>query len=203
MQASQALNTAEGFKDGIKDVSKVYPVRESIKQSPKKRSKRAERAERKRTKRAERKRTKAKNAKVAVKRVERRRVKTIDSAKKKVAEVVTLTQPPNAEESPTSISAYAGNPQKISEAAGKEVNETDSAGNVSGKQRPIALKLDDIMDVLESSKKDENLVKKVRKTRGMKTRSTISEEATRSLDQSKVKKSHLIQWTLLKTDQCR
>lgn len=184
MQASQALNTAEGFKDGIKDVSKVYPVRESIKQSPKKRSKRAERAERKRTR--------AKNDKV--KRVERRRVKTIDSAKKKVAEVVTLTQPPNAEESPTSISAYAGNPQKISEAAGKEVNETDSAGNVSGKQRPIALKLDDIMDVLESSKKDANLVKKVKKTRRMKTRSTISEEATRSLDQSKVKKitSHLM-----------
>ena len=196
MQASQALKTAEGFKD----VSKVYPVRESTKQSPKKRSKRAERAERKRIERAERKRTKAKNAKAAVKRGERRRVKTIDSAKKKVAEFVTLTQPPNAEESPTSISAYAGNPQKISEAAGKEVNETDSADNVSGKQRPIALKLDDIMDVLESSKKDEKLVKR---TRGMKNRSTISEEATRSLDQSKVKDSHLIQWTLLKTDQCR
>lgn len=172
MQASQALKTAEGPKD----VSKVYSVRESTKQSPKKRSTRAERAEQKRKK--------AKNAKAPVKRMKQRRAKTIDSAKNEVAEVATLTQPPKAEESPTSISEYTGKTQKISEAAGREVNETDSAGNVPGKQRPIALKLDDIMDVLESSKKDENLVKR---TRGIGTRSTISDKSTQSFDLSKVK----------------
>lgn len=176
MQASQDLETAEGFKD----TSKASSVRESTKQGPKKRSTRAERAERKRTE--------AKSAK-AVKRLERRRAKTIDSAKRAVAEVVTPTQPPKAEESPTSISAYARKTQKISEAAGKEANETDSAGDVSGKQRPIALKLDDIMDLLESSKKHKTLVKR---TRGIETGSTISKETTRSFDQSEVKISHLI-----------
>lgn len=170
--------------DEFKHRSEANSVRESTKQSLKKPSKRAERAERKRTR--------AKNLQRAAKPLERKRGKAIDSARAKraVAKVVTPKQPPKAVESPTSISAYAGRTQNISEAAGKKVKGTDSAGKNPGKHRPNALKLDDIMDVLESSKKHENLVKRVR---GIETGSTISEESSPSFGQSEVKHSHPIE----------
>ena len=167
MQTSQASKTTEEFKE----VSKARPVRESTKQSPKKRSTRARRAQQKRIE-------KAALAKEVVKVHKGRRAKSIDLAQNKVAKIATPTQPSRPEKSPTSISANAGRTQKIPEVGGKEVGKTDSDGIGSGNQMAIAQKLDDIMDILESSKKPEKPEKpenSVKRARSIEIRSTESE----------------------------
>ena len=70
-----------------------------------------------------------------------------------VEEIATSTQPEIAEGSPTTYKASSGKLQETPEAEDKKANDSDSPSRVSHGQ--TAQKLDDIMDILGSSKKPE------------------------------------------------
>ncbi len=147
MQASQALKAAGENEE----VSKAPFVPESTKRSPKKYYTRAERSEQRR------KLKKAELDQKAMKGSKQKQAKPVDVPLNEVAEITTSTEPQIAGESSTEIEASLGKTQGILAAEGKEANDNDSKGNAPTGLGETAQKLDDIMDILESSKKKKKL----------------------------------------------
>ena len=162
MQARQASKAAEE----VNDVPQARFVSESTKWVPRKSATRAEKSE------------KAALGKKAIERSKQMQAKPIDLGQDKFAEIATST-PQKREESPTSIKASTEKVGETSGAEGKEANHEDSTRSVSDKQGAIAQKLDDIMDILESSKRKrrrlQKLVKSARMARGTKAKSKETE----------------------------
>ena len=166
MQASQGLKGAEETKN----VSKNPGIPESTKQSPKKRSARAARVARKGKR--ERKLEKAALAKKvieqkAIERSKQAQAKLIDLAHTEVERIATPMKSQAAAQLPTDIEASGAEDQKL--------KDNDSTGKNSGKQRAISQKLDDIMNILDTSKdgkKPENPAELAKRPGEMETRST-------------------------------
>ena len=186
MQASQGLKGTERTKD----VSKPPGVPDSIKQSPKKRSARAARLEKREWKLQ--KAALAKNAieqkaieqkaieqkaieqkaieQKAIERSKQAQAKLIDLAHTVVARIATSTKSQAAARLPTGIKASGAEDQKD--------NDNASAGKAPSKQRAISQKLDDIMNIIDTSKeakKSENSANLVKRAGEMETRSTDNE----------------------------
>ena len=196
MQASQGLKGTERTKD----VSKPPGVPDSIKQSPKKRSARAARLEKREWKLQ--KAALAKNAieqkaieqkaieqkaieqkaieqkaieqkaieQKAIERSKQAQAKLIDLAHTVVARIATSTKSQAAARLPTDIKASGAEDQKD--------NDNASAGKAPSKQRAISQKLDDIMNIIDTSKeakKSENSANLVKRAGEMETRSTDNE----------------------------
>ena len=147
MKASQASKAAEENEE----VSKARFVPESTKRSPRKFYTRAERSEQRR------KLKKAELDQKAMKKFEEKQAKSVDVPLNEVAEITTSTEPQIAEEQSTDIEASLGKTQGTLAAEGKEANDNDSKGNIPTGQGETAQKLDDIMDILESSKTKKRL----------------------------------------------
>ena len=163
MQASQGLKGAEETKD----VSKPPGIPESIKQSPKKRSARATRVEKREWKLQKAALAKKAIEQKAIERSKQAQAKLIDLAHTEVARIATSTKSQAAAQLPTDIEAPGAENQKVS--------DNDSAGKASSKQRAISQKLDDIMNILDTSKdakKPENLPELAERAGEMETRST-------------------------------
>ena len=163
MQASQGLRGAEETKD----VSKAPRVPESIKQKPKKRSVRAARIEKREWKLQQAALAKKVKEQNAIERSKQAQAKLVDLAKTEVARIATSTKPQAAAQLPTDIEASGAEDQKA--------NKNDSAGKASKKQRAISQKLDDIMNILDTSKdakKSEDSAELVKRAGEMETKST-------------------------------
>ena len=91
-------------------------------------------------------------SKNAMKRSKRKEAKAKEVPLNEVAEITTAPEPQTAEESSTSIKASARQGRGTPRAKLKEANDNDSKGNIAGAQMTTAEKLDDIMDILDSSK---------------------------------------------------
>lgn len=165
MQASQASNATAENKE----------VPEPTRQSPKKSSNRAERSERRRNSK------KAAPGKKAVKRSKQtKQTKQTKQSQAKpkevppieVAEITTFTEPQTAEELSTLIEASARKGQKTLGAEGKEASDNESKGSVPSEQTATAQKLDDILDILESSKGPKKPEKQVKVAHKVKPSST-------------------------------
>ena len=141
MQASQASKAA----DENEEVPKADNVPETTKQSPKKLLTRAKRSERRR------KLEEAALGKKAIKRSKKTQAKRREESLDEVAEITTSMEPRATEEQSISVEASVRKSQETLGAEGKETNKS-SRGNVRGEQTVNAQKLDDIMDILESSK---------------------------------------------------
>ena len=115
--------------------------------------------------------------KKAVKRSKQKKAKAIEVPLNEVAEISTAPEPQTAEESSTSIKPAARQSRETPGAKPKEANDNDSKRNIAGAPMATAQKLDDIMDILESSKnqkKSRNPVKVVRRgTPSAKSQATI------------------------------
>ncbi len=147
MLASQTLKAAEENED----LSKARFVPESTKRSPKKSYTRAERSEQRR------KLKKAEFDQRTMKGSKQKQAKPVDVLLNEVAEITTSTEPQTAEEPSTDIEASVGKTQGTLTADGKKGNDNNSKGNVPTEQGETAQKLDDIMEILESSKKKKKL----------------------------------------------
>ena len=86
----------------------------------------------------------------AAKQLKPKQIKPEGAAQNDVEGITTSTQPQIAEGSPTTYKASAGKPQETPEAEDKKATDTDSTRCAPGGQ--TAQKLDDIMDILGSSK---------------------------------------------------
>ena len=144
MRASQASKAAEE----INDMPQARFVSESTKWVPRKSATRAEKSE------------KAALGSKAIKLSKKMQAKQIDLDQVKFAEIAAFAIQ-RGEESPTSIKASAEKVGETSGAEGKEANHEDSTGSVSGKHGAITQKLDDIMDILESSKRNRRRLKRI------------------------------------------
>ena len=165
MQASQGFETTEE----IKDVSKERPLPASTKQGPKKLSPKAQKRERIREKACVRK---------VIGRLQQKQAKTIDSPHNEAVRKVKPRTSQATANSPTKIEASAGEKLDISKTGDQEASSNDSARNSPGRQSAIAQKLDDIMDVLETSKdpkKSGKPVEALQGTSGMETKSADTE----------------------------
>ena len=138
MQASQASKAA----DENEEVPKTRSVPKSKKQSRKKLATRAK---------GKRRLEKVALSKKAMKRSKQKVPKSMEVSLSEVAEITRATEPHTAEKSSTSIEASARQGRKRPGAKPKEVNEDDSKVNILGAQMSTAEKLDDIMDILDSS----------------------------------------------------
>ena len=169
MQASQGLRGAEESKD----VSKAPRVPKSIKQSPKKRSVRAARVEKREWKLKQAALAKKAKEQNAIERSKQAQAKLIDLAHTEVARIATSTK---SQATSTKSQATAQVPADI-EASGAEdqkANRNDRAGKDSNKQRAISQKLDDIMNILDTSKdakKSEDSAELVKRAGEMETKS--------------------------------
>ena len=141
MQTSQASKAA----DKIEEVPRTRSVPKSKKQRRKKLSTGAKGKGR-------RKIEKVALSKKAMKRSKQKEAKAIEVPLNEVAEIATAAEPQTAEESSTSIEASAKQGRGTPRAKLKEANDNDSKGNIAGAQMTTAEKLDDIMDILDSSK---------------------------------------------------
>ena len=155
MQASQASQAAEENEE----VPKTHSVSTSKKKSRKKLTARAKR-------KRERKIDKVALSKKAIKRSKQKEIKAMEVPLNEVAKITTATQPQAADALLTNIEASARQDGETPGVQLKEANDNDSKGDFSGTQMTTAQKLDDIMDILESSKNQKmsgNPVKMIRK----------------------------------------
>ena len=160
MQVSQGLRRA----GKTKEVHKAPRVPESIEQSPKKRSARGTRVEKR-----ERKLQKAALAKMAmgqkaIERSEQAQAKLKDLAHTEVARIATSKKSQAVAHVPTDI--------EVSGAEDQKANDNDSAGKASSKRRAISQKLEDVINVLDTSKgkkKSESSAELVKRTSEMET----------------------------------
>ena len=145
MQASQVSKVEE--KTEI--VPKARSVPEPFKQITKKSSARAERRAEKTRKMKE-----AALEKKAKKQSKKLKAKPKEALQNDIAEIATSEQLQRAEGSPTNIESSVKRSQETSRAGGMESNDRyrDGTDNVQGEQTVTKQKLDDIMDILESSK---------------------------------------------------
>ena len=163
MQASQGLRGAEESKD----VSKAPRIPKSIKQSPKMRSVRAARVEKREWKLQQAALAKKAKEQNAIERSKQAQAKLIDLAHIEVARIATSTKSQATAQVPADIEASGAEDQKA--------NRNDSVGKDSNKQRAISQKLDDIMNILDTSKdakKSEDSAELVKRAGEMETKST-------------------------------
>lgn len=165
MQASQIPKIIE--KSDTEPKARSVP--EPIKQITKKSSARAER-------KAE---TKRKIKEVALEKKAKKLLKKLQDKPGKapqndIAEIATSKRLKKAEGSPTSIESPAKRTQETSRAEGKDLNDRygDGTDNVQREQTVTAQKLDDIMDILESSKNPKKPDKTLNVAQGMEDSST-------------------------------
>ena len=105
---------------------------------------------------------------------EREQAKSIGVPLDEVAEITTSTESQTAEEPLTSIEASTKRGQETIEAESKEADDNDSNGKSPGEQTPAAEKIDDIIKILNSSKKPKGTAKSVAKRRKAIPSSTLS-----------------------------
>ena len=163
MQASQGLKGTERTKD----VSKPPGIPDSIKQSLKKRSARVARVEKREWKLQKAALAKKAIEQKAIERSKQAQAKPIDLAHTEVARIATSTKSQAAARLPTDIEASGADDQKD--------NDNASAGKAPSKHRAISQKLDDIMNIINTSKgakKSENSADFVKRASEMETRST-------------------------------
>lgn len=155
MQASQASRAAE--ENG--GVPQTRSVSTPEKKSRKKLTARAKRKH-------QRKIDKVALKKKAIKRSKDKEAKAMGVCLNEVAEITPPTQPQIADELSTSVEASARQGGETSGVQLKEASDNDIKGGFPGTQMTTAQKLDDIMDILESSKSQDmsgNPVKVIRK----------------------------------------
>ena len=99
----------------------------------------------------------------AAERLKQNQIKSKEVVQNDVEETATSTQPQMTEGSPTNSKASAGRPQGTPEAEQKEAKDNNSTSPVSHGQ--TAQKLDDIMNILGSSKEPEKSKKPLKRVR--------------------------------------
>lgn len=155
MQTSQASQAAQENEE--------VPKKSSVSTSKKKSGKKlTARAKRKRKQKLD----KVALSKKAIKRSKLKEAKAMEVPLNEVAEITRAPQPQTADELSKIIEASARQDRETPGAQLEEANDNDSRGDFPGTQMTTAQKLEDIMDILESSKNQEtsaNPVKVMRK----------------------------------------